>query len=138
MTFSTDNLGAWFNLGTVSPDHEWRMTTNGAALNALFRLTYQTNWQEWEQTTKFKSYGLIRFHYQQNGQFSLVDRARKIYPKAQTELIRFAPPPEFANLTSIVRVPAIKRVTHDRRGHNGLNIANIINWAVKIEYLLIN
>ncbi|MEG4294224.1 hypothetical protein Q5692_35720 [Microcoleus sp. C2C3] len=137
MSVVVDNLGGWFDLGTISPNHEWKLTNNGAALNALFRLTYTTDWTEWETTTKFKSYGLIRFHYRQNEQFSLVDRAVKIYPKREIELVRFPPPPEFSNLSNIVRVPAVKRVTYDRRGQGGLNLANIILWSVKIEYLLI-
>lgn len=138
MTFSNDNLGAWFHVGTVTPDHTWQRTLNGAGLNALFRLSYQTDWNEWIQTTKFKSYGLLQFRYQKDGQFNLAARPTKIYPKAEFELIRIPPPPEFANIPNLVRVPAIKRVTYDRRGHNGLNLANIIQWSVKIEYLLVS
>lgn len=138
MSTTADDLGGWFNIGSISPDHEWKMAPNGAGLNALFRLSYTTNWNEWETTTKFKSYGLVRFHYRQNEQFSLVSRAIKLYPKREIELVRFPPPPEFSNLTNIVRVPAVKRVTYDRRGQNGLNLANIINWSVKIEYWLVS
>lgn len=138
MTFSTDNLGAWFDVGTISPNHIWQRTSNGAGLNALFRLSYQVDWNEWNHTTKFKSYGLLRFAYQKNGQFNLVTRPTKIYPKAEEELIRISPPPEFLNASGLVRVPEVKRVTYNRRGSNGLNLDNIVNWSIQIEYLLVN
>lgn len=68
-----------------------------------------------------------------NGQFNVAARPIKIYPQEKFQLIRIPPPPEFTNVPNLVRVPAIKRITYDRRGANGMNLPISLIGLLKLN-----
>lgn len=143
MSVITDNIGNWFQLGTVAPTEDWTLFTEGAINGRTFRFTYITNWEDWESNIGFWSYGLLRFYYRGGeGIFNTVSQSVAIYPKRQQEIRELVTPNELQSSTYVIRVPGIKMVRRFKPYPKASVIDNvpqeieIIPWQLKLEYLL--
>lgn len=143
MTIITDNVGNWFQIGTLQSTSQWGLYNEGAINGSLFRLTYITDWNLWDTFSGFYSFGLMRFYYRgAEGTFNIVDKSFTIYPKREQEIISLPIPEGLQNNTYVIRVPGIKYVKRNKPYpkatlvDNTPQITDVIPWSLKLEYLL--
>jgi|SRR5919199_324928 hypothetical protein len=139
MTDFADQFGEWSVLGIATPiTTKWILFPGNAANSEVFRLTFDTNWAQWEQEAKsrFKSYGLIQEEYRPIGigsadQITTQTRQR-IVPQNKQLLIKIDPL-SFDYKTEIQRQLKIKRFYWSRQNWELTQPALDIPWSIQIE-----
>jgi hypothetical protein len=114
-----DSFGTWDNLGTITLGLDWQTFPKTAVAPKILRFTYLYDFNEWENSAKYKSYAIARFNYPLVN--PTVSPSFRLYPKPEQE-IRY-----FANTQPLVDFQA-KKILYPRR-----RFANIEAIIVRLQ-----
>lgn len=135
----TDAYGIWLAIATdYQPSTEWHLFNEQTQEKTLFRFTFNTNWDRWNNPLDgYRSYGLFRFHYHDDsGTFNLISEQRRIYPTIEPQLIEIEPIKALIDNPWYIRKMALKRKFFQTykwlENHPSLDL----KWTVKIELFL--
>lgn len=148
MSDFTDGYGLWIDCGELPSDNTWQFFPRPTQSGSLFRLTFLTNWADWNQRKGWRSFGRFRFaHYDDSGVFNLVEPSFPIYLKPEQMFLRLPILPELYNQPYNIRLASFKKYRLFKPGPKldsitpGINFnqaqASVpdIPWALKVEYL---
>lgn len=144
----TDAIGVWqeLNFTPVTVTNDWVILPINCNNGSLFRFTFDTNWQDWEDVKGgFRSFGLFRFHYHDDsGNFNWVEKSKAIYPKQEQLLMSLPSLPEIKDNPWTIRKMAVKRIK--QRFPIPDNLSNpivwgnqttpLLDWSLYVEYLI--
>lgn len=137
----TDAYGIWETITeNYAPATDWELFQFPLNNSTLFRFEFDCNWAKWNTPyAGYKSYGLLRFHYQDDaGGFSYVESQKRIYPQQQVLLRSFPIIEEVSDNPWAVRKAAIRRKFYTRSTWVENHPEVDIPWTVTVHALTNN
>lgn len=123
MPQTTDSLGTWDNLGTITLTLDWQVFPVTSIDLKVLRFTYLYDLNEWDNSEKYKSFALGRFLYPAVN--PTVSPSFRLYPKPEQEIRHY---PNNSGLLDFVA----KKVIYSRKYVN----IEVINVKLQVESLL--
>jgi hypothetical protein len=139
----SNSIGDWQEL-TVSGSitDEWKTYMDSCTSAVLFNLTFNTNWEDWNNKKGWHSYGLIRSVYTDLSNNKWYGKAQKIYPSELPNFLEFPIYPSLVGKT-ILRHISVRRVwqkyplpTKQEFTYNDYPETPTLDWSLNIAYLL--
>jgi hypothetical protein len=134
MTLVNDSLGAWEQIGTITPSEDWQIYPESIVNLELFRFTCFYNEATWNDPEGLRSFGILRFYYPTPQ--TTVSQSFKLFVKPEPQIIQQLIPIQLKNAGVVLRDIGVKRIRLRRRFLDLAVPQVFLDWSLKVEALI--
>ncbi|NEQ41119.1 MAG: hypothetical protein F6K40_34890 [Okeania sp. SIO3I5] len=118
----------WVELGTISPDHEWKIFPQEVGDSSTFMAEFSTDWDAWEKVVGYRSYAILRYYYNDSVGLSI-----RLYPQTNSVVFNFDSVIEGSKKLGIKRVLSYRPQPYRQYNLRDFSCHSVtLNWSIKL------